>query len=112
MKIETTIGLVREKMSITQQALADYLLIHRSILNMAERGERSLPASMRLELALLLQGLENFESADSNDNCPSPTNQRTGFQATATPNNSGRETNPTGKCPESCQVFTIFRKTS
>ncbi|MES2730457.1 MAG: helix-turn-helix transcriptional regulator [Bacteroidota bacterium] len=44
----------REKLGLSQQALADYLMISRGLVNLVERGERELPTQALLELSQLI----------------------------------------------------------
>ncbi len=50
----------REKLGLTQQALADYLTISRSLVNLTERDERELLTQALLELTQLIR---NYEAA-------------------------------------------------
>lgn len=55
MKGSNTISLCREKLGLSQPALADYLQVSRSLLNMAERGERELPTPAFFRLTQLMR---------------------------------------------------------
>jgi transcriptional regulator with XRE-family HTH domain len=58
MKARNAITICREKLGITQQALAAYLQVSRSLLNMAERGQRALPTQAFLQLTQLISHYE------------------------------------------------------